>query len=72
MAADDFNELVSVLTELKPETNPRYKHGDLGKGRLFADIFKEVARYVPERKKWYIYDGIRWVADVGSLKAMVL
>lgn len=72
VAADDFNELISVLTELKPETNPRYKHGDLGKGRLFADIFKSVARYVPERKKWYIYDGIRWVADVGSLKAMEL
>ena len=72
VAAEDFNELVSVLIELKPESNPRYKHGDLGKGRLFADVFKDIARYVPERRKWYIYDGIRWVADVGSLKAMEL
>ena len=72
LAADDFNELVPILMELKPESNPRYKHGDLGKGRLFADIFKDIARYVPERKKWYIYDGVRWVADVGSLKAIEL
>ncbi len=54
VAVDDFNELVPILMELKPEVNPRYKHGDLGKGRLFADIFKYIARYVPERKKWYM------------------
>lgn len=72
VAVDDFNELVPILMELKPEVNPRYKHGDLGKGRLFADIFKGIARYVPERKKWYIYDGVRWVADIGSLKAIEL
>lgn len=69
---DDFNELLPKLEELHPELNPRYKNGDLGKGRLFADIFKDVARFVPERKKWYIYDGIRWGADVGGLKAMEL
>ena len=27
---------------------------------------------VPERKKWYIFDGKRWVADIGGLKAMEL
>ncbi len=64
-ATDDFNELTTVLNELKPESNPRYKSGDLGKGRLFAEIFKDIARYVPERKKWYIYDGIRWVRILG-------
>lgn len=25
--------------------------GDIGYGRLFADVYKAIARYVPERKK---------------------
>ena len=40
--------------------------------RLFADVFKEIARFVPERKQWFIYDGTRWVPDTGALKAMEL
>ena len=68
----DFNELVTQLTELQPESNARYKGSDLGNGRLFADVFKDIARYVPERKKWYVYDGIRWKDDVGSMKVMEL
>ena len=35
-------------------------------------MYKDIARYVPERKKWYIFDGKRWVADIGGLKAMEL
>lgn len=68
----DFNDLHTRLPEFRPESNRRYRGNDLGNGRLFADIFKSVARYVPERKKWYIYDGICWKPDVGSLKVMEL
>lgn len=71
-AREDFNELAIRLTEFMPESNRLYKEGDLGNGRLFADVFKDIARYVPERKKWFIYDGKHWVADIGSLKAMEL
>lgn len=71
-ARDDFNELAIRLTEFMPESNRFYKEGDLGNGRLFADVFKDIARYVPEHKKWFIYDGTRWVVDIGSLKAMEL
>lgn len=71
-ARENFNELAIRLTEFMPESNRLYKEGDLGNGRLFADVFKDIARYVPERKKWFIYDGTRWVADIGSLKAMEL
>ncbi len=39
---------------------------------MFADVFRDIARFVPERKQWFIYDGTRWVADTGSLKAMEL
>lgn len=69
---NDFNELVSVLTELDYAHNSRFRQDDMGSGRLFAEVFKDIARYVPERKKWYIYDGTKWYADIGSLKAMEL
>ena len=41
-------------------------------GRLFADVFKGIARYVPERKKWFVYDGKRWAADIVGLMVMEL
>ena len=71
-AADDFSGLQQTLCELAPAENDRYPWNDIGNGRLFADIFKDIARFVPERKQWHIYDGTRWVSDTGSLKAMEL
>lgn len=71
-AADDFNMVTEHLCELDPAGNKRYSAGDIGFGRLFADMYKDIARYVPERKKWYIFDGKRWVADIGGLMAMEL
>ena len=35
-------------------------------------MFKEVLRYVPERKMWFFYDGIKWTKDTGTLKTMEL
>ena len=71
-AADDFADTSNRLYDLDPANNKRYCGGDIGFGRLFADMYKDIARYVPERKKWYIFDGKRWVADIGGLKAMEL
>jgi putative DNA primase/helicase len=71
-ATDDFDTVLPKLQELRPEDNPRYTWNDSGSGRLFADVFKDIARYVPERKKWYVYDGKRWFADMESLKTMEL
>lgn len=71
-AADEFNETTQALAQINPARNNRYRNGDIGFGRLFADVHKRVARYVPERKKWYIYDGSRWVPDIGGLMAMEL
>ena len=58
-AADDFSDLQQTLCELAPAENDRYPWNDIGNGRLFADIFKDIARFVPERKQWHIYDGTR-------------
>lgn len=74
-AREEFSRLpplVEKLAELKPDTDPRYTWTDIGNGYLFADCFKELARYVPERKKWYIYNGVIWKADTGGLRAMEL
>ena len=64
----DKNDLISRLICLGISSNPKpYTLTDIGAGRLLADIYKEQAKYVPERKKWYVYDGTRWAADIGSL-----
>lgn len=71
-ANEDFGILAPRLAELKPDSNRRYSWSDNGAGRLFADVFKPYARYVPERKVWYVYDGTRWVTDMAALKVMEL
>lgn len=43
---------------------------DIGAGKLFADFYKEVLRYVPERRSWFCYADGTWSTDMGGLKAM--
>ena len=45
---------------------------DIGSGNLFADWYRDRARYVPERRKWFVYDGRVWVPDTGNLRVMEL
>ena len=71
-AAEDFNAFVDMLSELNTISNPRYRWTDQGFGRLLADLIKHKARYLPERKAWVVYDGTRWVVDVGAMKVMEL
>lgn len=75
-AAQEFAVLIgdglSSLDQLKPDTNPRYRTGDIGNGALFADVFKSRARFGFENKKWYVYDGRRWKKDPNSLAVMEL
>lgn len=71
-AEEDFNDILQKLTEFNLLENKRYRSGDIGYGMLFADMFKTIARYVPERKKWFVYDGKRWGPDIANLKIMEL
>lgn len=71
-AADNTSTVSQRLAEMCPENNPLYGWTDIGNSRLFADCYKSVARFVPERKLWYVYDGKRWTPDIGALKAMEL
>lgn len=58
------------LEEMKPHRDPRYGWNDIGNSNLFADHYKAIARYVPERRQWFAYDGMAWRADTGNLKVM--
>ncbi len=70
-ASEDFSDsLMDKLIKLHPEQNQKYPETDIGAGRLFADCFKDTARYVPERKCWYCYSDGVWKQDVGNLRAM--
>lgn len=68
----EFDDVYQNIVGLQPESNERYGWNDNGYGRLFADVFRPVARFVPERNKWFVYDGMRWVPDIGGLKVMEL
>ena len=71
-AKSDFSTPAAFLSQVCPENNPRYPWTEIGYGRLFADCYRSIARFVPERKSWYCYrDGI-WAADVGNLQTMEL
>lgn len=67
-ATADFNETAEKLKQLNILDNDRYSDNDIGFGRLFADVFKGIARYAEERKKWFVYDGDRWTADSAGLR----
>jgi putative DNA primase/helicase len=60
------------LWDLRPEDNPRYPWADIGSGRLFADYYKAIARYVRIRKMWHVFNGQIWEPDIGALSIMKL
>lgn len=62
----------AFLRKVTPECNEEYPWTDLGDGRLFANCYREIIRYIPERKCWYVYSNGIWQEDMGSLKVMGL
>lgn len=65
-----MNEQLTIIDKLKRldiVNNSNYCNGDLGAGRLFAEIWGHKARYIPERRQWYVYDGKQWVEDIDNL-----
>ena len=53
----------AMLGDYHPEDNPRYVWNDIGIANLFADVYKDTVKYCTDRRRWYVYDGKRWVAD---------
>ena len=54
-ANTDFNDELQRLIELNPADTTKYPWTDIGAGKLFADFYKAVLRYVPERRTWFDY-----------------
>ena len=52
-----------MLGDYHPEDHPRYVWNDIGIANLFADIYKDTVKYCTDRRRWYVYDGKRWVAN---------
>ena len=69
---EQFGAPQEHLQKLKPEENKLYPWTELGAGQLFADYYKDVLRYVPERKSWFHYNGVVWEQDIGNTKTMEL
>lgn len=67
-----MQDFFAEIQSRHPVDNKRYSWSDNGSGRLFADLVKAIARFVPERKMWFRYEGRRWVPDVGDLQVMEL
>lgn len=68
----DLSKITVTLEEMAPHTNARYGRNEIGMGNMFADYFKQIARYNSERKGWYVYDGSVWRPDKGGLKVSEL
>lgn len=70
---EEFNKpspIMEFLKKARPENNSLYAWSDIGNGRLFADCFKDTARYVSDRRTWFMYSGGVWAPDVGGMFVM--
>ena len=55
--------LEAMLTFTNKDIPARYSCDEIGFGYIFADCFCRIARYVLERKKWYVYADGKWSPD---------
>lgn len=69
---ENIREVFARIRTLEPEGCVRYAPTDVGRAFLFGDLYEKKLRYVPERKSWYVYDGVCWQQDVQGLMAMEL
>ena len=49
------------------ESRKRYGLNQVGLGNIFADCFKNLCRFCPETKNWFIYNGRVWREDTGGM-----
>ena len=59
----DYSIITVKLEEMAPHSNPHYGQGEIGIGYMFADYFKQIARYNEDRGVWFYYDGAIWRPD---------
>lgn len=67
-AAEDFG--MDRLKELDPMDTARFPWTDIGAGRIFAAYYKDILRFVPERKMWFYYENGIWQPDKSNIRSM--
>lgn len=67
-------ELLAVLKYLDPADNKsKFKGGDdIALGKLYATVYKSIARYNTTAKCWYLFNGTVWLPDQGNKTAGLL
>lgn len=68
----DLSFITLSIEEMRPHTNPRYGHEEIGIGNAFADYYRPIARFNADRGIWYVYDGQVWQPDENALAVMEL
>lgn len=72
MAVDEGEDaplVMDAIRDLDPANNVLYAQADeLAFGRLFADVFKDRARFHETARCWYFYDGVVWRPDREGLE----
>lgn len=64
----NIGDLTEVVKEIDPIHNGLFRITDeITYGRLFAEVFKGVARYNTTAKTWMYYNGIIWAKDEGNV-----
>ena len=66
----DKEALIKAVAEMDPANRDLYRdRNDISNGRLFADIFKDMARFNETAKAWYCYNGVFWQKDPEGMRA---
>ena len=63
---EDLPDFIEINPFETSEARHRYGWNDIGTSNFFADAYKNICRYCPEAKNWYIYDGRIWRIDMGG------
>lgn len=71
LTSDELLPRFRNIMESKPSEphldNLGYSWDEGGLSQLFMETYKDVCRYCPEKKSWYLYEGGKWTRDVDSL-----
>jgi putative DNA primase/helicase len=66
ISIEDLPDFIRINPFESTTNKNRYRWNDIGTSNWFADSYKNICRYCPEAKIWYIYNGSVWRLDVGG------
>ena len=67
VSAEDIPGFIKINPFESEKAKHHYGWNQVGLGNMFADSFKNLCRFCPETRNWYIYNGKVWREDVGGM-----